>query len=112
MYKILLAMLVSGAATAGEMSLYDCKGQETGKIKDHTSERQLFMECFGDKPVCNVKFFMTETEVALDSDGMFNPTAKAMVDATYFNFDPSTGRVQGVTQRPYHYFIGTCKLRD
>jgi hypothetical protein len=112
MNKILLVFLVSSAATAGEMSLYDCTGQETGKVKDWTSERQLFMECFGDKPICDVKFFITETEVTLDSEGTFTPTVKGIDDATYFKFDPSTGRIQGVTQRPNHYFIGTCKLRD
>lgn len=97
---IIQAMNIS----AGDFELYDCSGEETGKIEGYTSKRQLLFECFDFSDKCSVKFFLNEFEVTLDKQGLYTA-----LGPEYFEFDPKTGKVQGVTQKQFHYFVGTCK---
>jgi hypothetical protein len=88
------------------MKLYDCVGIETGKVKDYVSKGQLLIECFDTSDDCKVKFFNSEFSATPDKNGIYSN-----YDGYYFEFDPKTGKAQGVTLAAYHYFNGHCKER-
>jgi len=105
-HTLLFIILIMQAMniSAGDFELYDCFGKETGKIEGFISERQLLLECFDFSNKCSAKFFINSFDVTLDEQGMYTA-----LGPNYFEFDPKTGKVQGVSQEHFHYFVGTCK---
>jgi hypothetical protein len=83
------------------LSLFDCEGRETGKVKGWLAKRQLLLDC-GVKQ-CKVKFGTEEFVATRQDDGRY-----ADLGTHYFEFSPLTGEVQGVSDSPYYYFIGKC----
>ena len=105
LYLIILTVLFPHVADAGNISLYECEGTETGKIESFTAKRQLIIECYNHSNNCSAKFFLNTFKVTLGKNGKYTDTAEG---PDYFKFDPKTGKTQGVTQDQFHYFTGTC----
>ena len=101
-------IIISNISHAGDMNLYDCVGEETGKTEGFKSKRQLLIQCYELINKCTAKFHLNEFNVALHKSGKYSDTAEG---PDYFKFDPRSGSVQGVTQEPYHYFTGVCTKR-
>ena len=109
MKKLLILLLTfTQLANAGEMNLYDCVGEETGKVEGFESKRQLLIECYEHTNECSAKFFINTFNVVLNKNGKYTDTVEG---PDYFKFDPKTGKVQGVTQEQFHYFTGICTKR-
>lgn len=105
---IVVLIIISNISHAGDMNLYDCVGEETGKTEGFESKRQLLIECYELLNKCTAKFFLNEFNVNLQKSGKYTDTVEG---PDYFKFDPISGAVQGVTQEPYHYFMGVCTKR-
>jgi hypothetical protein len=78
-----------------------CAGEETGKVKGWKATHTLVFECIDGK--CTTRFGTQSFDVERDEEGRY-----VSLDVHYFEYDPATGEVQGVSGAPYYYFTGTC----
>ena len=129
--SVIIILIIAFNTYASNMELFECEGNETGKVKGYVAKEQLLIECFNDSYNCDkdryekncrcsIKFGLHKFEGVKNEDGSFSSSytmtglpgernLRLEDTPSYFKFDPQTGYVQGVTLPPWYYFIGKCK---